>query len=195
MYFVCSHWCSSGRFQTPLLQSLSHTSPLKKKRKHGKRNRKNKGNKRARVAQTKNSTPEAGLRMTLISDTQVECKNFVSRSNGLQHQVMRMTAPRLLSTAKKTPPDVCLRSTLLASSSVIRAASAARLHPCFASSLNCSSISSFFILCSAPKKMSKVPLYLLMYLFSVLHVDPFNNVHLTIFDSFSVFTVFLCSSL
>ena len=39
------------------------------------------------------------------------------------------TAPRLLSTATKTPPDVCLRLSLPAISSVILAASAANLHP------------------------------------------------------------------
>ena len=45
----------------------------------------------------------------------------------------------------------------------------------------------FLVLCSTPKKMSKVPLYFLMYFSSVLHVDPFNNVHLTIFYSFWIF--------
>ena len=75
------------------------------------------------------------------------------------------TAPRLLSIATETPPDVCLRSSLLA-------ASAANHHLCLASSLNCSSISSLLILCSIPKKMSKVPLYLLIYFLSVLQAEP-----------------------
>ena len=55
---------------------------------------------------------------------------------------------RLLSTATKTPPDVCVRSSLLALSSVILAVSAANHHPCFAC-----------LLCSTPKKISKVLVY------------------------------------
>ena len=43
--------------------------------------------------------------------------------------------PQLLSAATKTPPDVCFRSSLLALSSVILAASAASLHPSLASSI------------------------------------------------------------
>ena len=78
------------------------------------------------------------------------------------------TAPRLLSIATETPPDVCLRSSLLA-------ASAANLYLCLASLLNCSSISSLLILGSIPKKMSKVPLYLLIYFVSVLQAEPFNK--------------------
>ena len=42
-------------------------------------------------------------------------------------------------------------------SSVILAASVANLQPCLACLLNCSSISSFLILCSTPMKISKVP--------------------------------------
>ena len=49
------------------------------------------------------------------------------------------TSPRLLSTATKTPPDVCLRSSVPALSSVLLAAFAANLHPSLASLLNCSS--------------------------------------------------------
>ena len=65
--------------------------------------------------------------------------------------------PKLLSTATKTPPDVCFRSSLLALSSVILAASAADLHPSLASLLNCSSISSFPSLRFIPKKISHFP--------------------------------------
>ena len=35
-------------------------------------------------------------------------------------------------------------------------------------------------------KISKVPLYLLMSFFPVLHVDPFNKAHLTVSDSFCI---------
>ena len=42
-----------------------------------------------------------------------------------------------------------------------------------------SSISSFLILCSTPKNLSKAPVYLLTYFFSALHAEPFNKVHLT----------------
>ena len=59
------------------------------------------------------------------------------------------TAPKLLSIATKTPPDVCLQSTMPALSSVILAASAANIHPCFDSRLSCS---SFLILCSITHK-------------------------------------------
>ena len=83
------------------------------------------------------------------------------------------TAPRLLSIATKTPPDVCLRSSLLAFSSVIPTASAA--HPSF-----------FLILSSTPKKISKASLYLLTYFFSVFHAETFSEVHLTIFESFCI---------
>ena len=65
-----------------------------------------------------------------------------------------ITAPRLLSTAMKTPPDECLRSSLPTFSSVILAASAANLHHSLASLLKRSSISSFLNLCSIPKKLS-----------------------------------------
>ena len=78
------------------------------------------------------------------------------------------TDPKLLTTAMKTPPDVCLRSSLFGLSPVILAASAAILDPSFASLLNCSSISSFLSLCSIPKKISHFPLYLLMYFLSML---------------------------
>ena len=67
------------------------------------------------------------------------------------------TAPRLLSTTTRTPPDVCFRSSQLALSSVILAASAANIYPSFASLLNCSSLSSFLILYSIPKKISHFP--------------------------------------
>ena len=43
------------------------------------------------------------------------------------------TAPKFLSTATKTPPNVCLRSSSPAFSTVILAASAANLHPSLAS--------------------------------------------------------------
>ena len=66
-------------------------------------------------------------------------------------------------TIRKTPPDMCLRSSLLSFSSAILAASAANLYPCSISLLNCSSISSFLNLCSIPKKTSHFPLYLLMH--------------------------------
>ena len=66
------------------------------------------------------------------------------------------TAPRSLSTAVKTPPDVRLRSSLPAVSSVILA-SAANHHPSLASLLNCSSISSFLNLCPIAKKISHFP--------------------------------------
>ena len=75
------------------------------------------------------------------------------------------TAPRLLSIATKTPPDVCLRSSSPAVSQVIIAALAANLHPSLASLLNCSFISSFLHLCSIPTKISNFPLYLLMHFF------------------------------
>ena len=84
----------------------------------------------------------------------------------------------------KTPPDVCVRSSLLALSSVILAALAANLHPFLASLLNCSSISSFLNLCSIPKKTSKVPLYPLMYFLFALPTEPVNNAHLKFFSSF-----------
>ena len=66
------------------------------------------------------------------------------------------TAPRSLSVATKTPPDVCLQSSLLARSSVILAASAANLHPRLVSLLNCRSISSSFILCSIHRKRCRM---------------------------------------
>ena len=59
---------------------------------------------------------------------------------------------------------------------MILAASAASLHPSFASLLNCSSISSFLSLCSIPKKIS--------HFLSVLHADPLSKVHLSSFASF-----------
>ena len=59
---------------------------------------------------------------------------------------------------------------------MILAASAASLHPSFASLLNCSSISSFLSLCSVPKKIS--------HFLSVLHADPLSKVHLSSFASF-----------
>ena len=75
-----------------------------------------------------------------------------------------MTAPKLLSTATKTRP--------------------ANLQLCLASKLNCSSIASFLILCSTPRKISEVPLYLLKNFFSIHHAEPLSKVHLTIFKSF-----------
>ena len=68
---------------------------------------------------------------------------------------LQMTAPRSPSIATKTPPEVCLGSSLLAVSSVILAAYSVHLHPCFTSLFNCSSTSSFLILRLNPKKMSK----------------------------------------
>ena len=73
-------------------------------------------------------------------------------------------------------------------SSVILAASAANLHPYFTSVLNCSFISSFLIPCSITKKTSNVPLYLLVYFFTVHHAEPLSKVHLTAFDVFLHFT-------
>ena len=87
------------------------------------------------------------------------------------------TAPKSLSSATKTPLHACLQFSLLAFSSVILAASAANLHPCYTSLWNCSSISSFPILLSIPKKMRKVPLYLVMYFFSVLYADKQGTYH------------------
>ena len=76
-----------------------------------------------------------------------------SQKNGLGTETLWILThvqvfSRLLSTATKTPPDVCVRSSLLALSSVVLAASAANHHPCFACSL-----------CSTPKKTTKVLLY------------------------------------
>ena len=93
------------------------------------------------------------------------------------------TAPRLLSTATKTSPDVCLRSSSPAISLVTLAALAANLHPSVASMLNCYSISSFINQCSIPKKTSKGPLYLLVYFLSVLQAKPFSIAHLDLFSS------------
>ena len=95
------------------------------------------------------------------------------------------TAPKLLSIATTTPPEVCLRSSSPAVSSVILAALAANLHPSFASLLNYSSIFPFLNLCSIPKKVSKVPLYLLICFLSVLQVEPFSNAHLISFPPLS----------
>ena len=95
-----------------------------------------------------------------------------------------MTAPVLLSTATKTLPDVRFRSSLLALSSVILVASAANLRPSLAPLLNCSSTSSFLNLCSIRKKISNVPLNLLMYFFSVLQANPLSKVHLNLRASF-----------
>ena len=105
------------------------------------------------------------------------------------------TALRLLSIATKLPPDVCLRSSLLAFLSLILAAPAACVHPCLDSLLTCSSISSLLIPCSIPKKMSKVPLHLLTYFFLAHHAEPFNKVHLTAFVGVLHFTPVLRSSL
>ena len=74
----------------------------------------------------------------------------------------------------ETLPDVCVRSSLPAFSPIILAASAANLHPCLASLLNCFSHSSFFIMCLIPKKMAKTPLYLFICFLSVLHAEPFS---------------------
>ena len=54
-------------------------------------------------------------------------------------------------------PNVRSQSSLPALSSVILAASAANLHPCFASLLNLSFVSSFLILCSITKKIRAPP--------------------------------------
>ena len=77
----------------------------------------------------------------------------------------------------------CLRSSQLAFLSVMVTASAADLHPCLASLLNYSSISSRLILCSIPKKMSKAPLYHLVYFLSEHQAEPYK-VHLTVFRIF-----------
>ena len=73
------------------------------------------------------------------------------------------TVPRSPSVATKTPPNVCLQSSLLAFSSVTLAASAAHLHHSLVSLLNC----SLHLLLPHPvlnsKKMSRVPLYLIMH--------------------------------
>ena len=87
-------------------------------------------------------------------------------------------------TATKTPPYVCFRSSLLALSSVILAVSAANLHPSLASLLNCSCISSFLNLCSTPKKISHFHSY-----FSVLQADPLSKVHINTLVSFSISVV------
>ena len=73
---------------------------------------------------------------------------------------------------QKKPPDVCLRSSLPALSSVILAASAAHLHPFVDSLMNCSYIPTLLILCSMPKNMSNVLLYLLC-----TTQEPFHKVH------------------
>ena len=52
--------------------------------------------------------------------------------------------------------------------------------------MTCSSISFFLILRSIPKKMSKVPLYLLTHFFSVHHAEPFNKVHLNAVVGFCI---------
>ena len=90
-----------------------------------------------------------------------------------------------LSTATKTPPDVCLRSSPLALSSIILPASAANLRHSLAYLLS-SSISSFLNLCSFTKKISHLPFYLLVYSFSVLQADPLSKVHLNTLASFSI---------
>ena len=89
-------------------------------------------------------------------------RQFYPRCLGLIQLLASVTtiAPRLLSTATNNPPDVCLRSSLLALTSVIL--TAANLQPCLASVLNCSSISSLLNLCSMSKKISHVPLYLIV---------------------------------
>ena len=80
---------------------------------------------------------------------------------------------RLLSTATKTPPDVCVRSSLLAHSSVILAASAANRHPCFAC-----------LLCATPKKISKV----------LVDVAQGSERHLEILFVIRVWTVLCCDT-
>ena len=89
--------------------------------------------------------------------------SFVSRDRIYCPSSAPTTVPRSLSAAKKTSPDVCFRSYLLALLSVILAASAANLHPSLASLLNSSSIFCFLNLCSFPNKISHFPLFLLMY--------------------------------
>ena len=56
---------------------------------------------------------------------------------------------------------------------------------CLDSLLNCSSSSSPLILCSTPKKMSRVRMYLLMYFHSMHQAEPLKKVHLTVFSGFS----------
>ena len=79
------------------------------------------------------------------------------------------------SMAAMTAPYVCLQSSLPAFSSVIIAVSAANLHPCIASLLKFSTISSFLSLCSIPKNMSYETLYLSMHFFSVFHAEPLSR--------------------
>ena len=90
---------------------------------------------------------------------------------------------------------VCLRSLQPAFSSVILDASTADLHPCLGTLLGCSSISSLLILCSIPKKMSKVPVYHLIYIFSVPQAEPLNKVHHTVCDGFRISRLFFSFSL
>ena len=96
------------------------------------------------------------------------------------------TAPKLLSTATKTP-DVRLRSSVPAFLSVILAASAANLHPFF----------GFFVelllhlffphsVLYSKEKIKCTFAYLLMCFLSVLHADPPSKVHLTLLASFCI---------
>ena len=80
------------------------------------------------------------------------------------------TAPKLLSKAGKTAPDVCFRSTLFALSSVFLPASC-NVHPSMVSSSTSQSVLN-------PKKISYFPLYPLMYFSSVLHADPLSTARL-----------------
>ena len=73
------------------------------------------------------------------------------------------TAPRLLSIARVTPPDMCLRSLLFA-------------FP----------ISSLLMLCSIPKKKSKVPVYLPTYFSSVNHAEILKRIQLIVFDGLGI---------
>ena len=90
------------------------------------------------------------------------------------------------SATSQVPHWASCKSSLPVVSPVILAALAANHHPSLASLLNCSSISSFLNLCSIPKKISHFPLCLFTYFCSVLHADPFRNVHLNLFSSFLI---------
>ena len=93
------------------------------------------------------------------------------------------TAPRLLSTATKTPPDVCLRSSVPALSSVILVAFAANIHPSLASLLNCSSSTpSRPIEQGTPQYFGSFFISVLSSSCSCLHLCEVSSVHLCSLD-------------
>ena len=105
--------------------------------------------------------------------------NRLNRSFFFSHNCSQVTVDRLKDSSLTYASDPhCL-------SPVIVAASAVNLHPSLASLLNYSSISSFLDLCSCPKKISHLPLCLLIFFLSLLHADPFSKVHFNSFASFS----------